>query len=392
MSATNPVWPSESTINARIDRLKENMAQAQLDGLILTSQQNIEYYTGFRTLLWSGSTRPMLAVVRPDAPGIALVISQIEGHNEYCGRNANVHPVFYNGFVNVAMESTAACLDSLPSGSVVGFDYGLNMFGRGSIALTDLLRAEPKNFRLTDADDVIWSQRVIKSEHEFEAKRIVCKIATDTYYAGLGDLRLGMTEYEYGQILKQRLIALGADTVDWLPVRFQQEVKSPTQPNGDSKLEVDDFIWVDFGARRGDSISDLNRVAKVGKATSEQERLYQFVREVTLRVAEGIRPGMTGGDVFSMFQDTWTARNVAADGLTPGAGRVGHGSGVGITEPPSLAPGSTETILEDMILHVEPKLVAAGGVFELEEVIRVRSNGVEFLTEVSPEKLPIVDL
>ncbi|MFE5700331.1 M24 family metallopeptidase [Rhodococcus koreensis] len=392
MSTTIPSWPSEPEIDARIDRLKANMAQAQLDALILTSQENVEYYTGFRTLFWVSNSRPMLAVVRPDTDGISLVMSGIERHNEYYGRNANIHTAFYSGFIDVAIETTAACLDGLPSGAVIGFDYGPDMFGRGSIALIDLLRQEPKNFRLTDAADLIWNQRLVKTEREIESKRTVCKIATDAYFAGLGDLSLGITEYEYGQLLKQRLIGLGADTVDWLPVRFQREVKSPTQPNNDTKLEVDDFIWVDIGARRGDSISDLNRVTKVGKATAEQEKLYQFVREVTLRVAEGIRPGMTGGDVFSMYQEIWSARNVAPSGLTPGAGRVGHGSGAGATEPPSLMPGSTEIILENMILHVEPKLVAADGVFEVEEVIRVRSDGVEFLTELSPEKLPVLEL
>ncbi|MFE3002954.1 M24 family metallopeptidase [Nocardia sp. NPDC059246] len=372
--------------------MKDNMARGQLDALIITSEVNFVYYTGFRTLLWAANSRPMFGIIRRDKPEVSIVMSPIEGHNEYCGRNSNVKEVFYDGFIDAALESVESCLNGLPSGSDIGFDYGPDMRGRGSIALTDSLRSEPNNFRLTDAADLIWRQRTIKTEHEIEAKRTVSKIATDAYFGGLEDLRLGITEYEYGQLLKQRLIALGADSVDWLPVRFQQSVKSPTQPNTDYKLQRDDFIWVDIGARRGDSRSDLNRVTKVGKATPEQEELYKFVRGVTLRVAEGIRPGMTGGDAFALFHEIWTTRNVVGPGLTPGAGRVGHGSGVIGTEPPSLMPGSTELIQEDMILHVEPKLVAAGGVFETEEVIRVTPRGGEFLSEISPEKLPTVEL
>ncbi|MFE3002875.1 M24 family metallopeptidase [Nocardia sp. NPDC059246] len=392
MSSTVPAWPGESEVDARISILKDNMAQEQLDALIITSQENFEYYTGFRTLFWISNSRPMIGIIRRDKSEVSIVMSRIEGQNEYYGRNPNVQAVFYSGFIGAALESAKDCLSGLPSGSAVGLDYGPDMFGRGSIALVDALRSEPHNFRLTDAADLIWRQRVIKTQHEFDAKRIVCKMATEAYFAGLGDLRLGMSEFEYGQLLKQRLIALGAESVDWLPVRFARGHKSPTQPNNDTKLQRDDFIWVDFGARRGDSISDLNRVAKVGKATPEQEKLYRFVRSVTLRVAEGIRPGMTGGDVFKLFDETWHERNIAASGLTHGAGRVGHGSGVGATEPPSLMPESTELIQEGMILHVEPKLVAADGVFEMEEVIRILPNGVEFLSEVSPEELPIVEL
>ncbi|RUV66907.1 M24 family metallopeptidase, partial [Mesorhizobium sp. M1A.F.Ca.IN.020.30.1.1] len=138
-----------------------------------------------------------------------------------------------------------------------------------------------------------------------------------------------------------------------------------------------------------DQISDLNRVAKIGSATREQEDLYEFVRGVTLRLAEGIRPGMTGHDAYTLFDELWSVRNLSN---LASAGRVGHGSGIALTEPPSLMAGSTEVIQQDMVLHVEPKLEAAGGVFQTEEVFRVTPNGPEFLSAVSPAMLPIVEV
>ncbi|MFC7698435.1 hypothetical protein ACFQX9_17265 [Bradyrhizobium sp. GCM10028915] len=71
-----------------------------------------------------------------------------------------------------------------------------------------------------------------------------------------------MDEYEFGQLLKQRMIALGADSVDRLPVRFDPAGKSYEQPNYNVPLAPGNFIWVDIGARRADQISDLDRVAK----------------------------------------------------------------------------------------------------------------------------------
>lgn len=55
-------------------------------------------------------------------------------------------------------------------------------------------------------------------------------------------------------------------------------------------------------ARRADQISDLDRVAKVGKATPEQEDLYGFVGGLTVRLAEKVRPGMTGPTVYRLFE------------------------------------------------------------------------------------------
>lgn len=386
-----PVWPGESEIESRISRLKGNMSRAALDALVITSQHNFEYYSGFRTLIWLSDTRPYMAIARRDRPGISIIVVRGEADE----RLGCVDRVEYDGFTGAAIDAAGNFLSDLPRAASIGLDYGRDMYGRGSINLINFLQGSPRNFQLSDAADLIWLQRVIKSEHELKSKRAACKIATDAFFAGLADLRPGMNEYEFGQILKRRMIDLGADSVDWLPVRFGREDLMGTygKPNSDRKVQVDDFVWVDMGVRRADQISDVNRLAKVGKPTPEQEACYEFVRGVTLRVAEGVRPGMSGGDAFALFERFWSASELSTIGKlnTSTAGRVGHGSGIALTEPPSLKAGSTEIIQEDMVLHVEPKLIAVGGVFQTEEIFRVTPKGPEFLTKIAPPKLPIVE-
>src|SRR5262249_45433240 len=116
---------------------------------------------------------------------------------------------------------------------------------------------------------------------------------------------------------------------------------------------------------------------------------YSYVRGVTLRLAEQIRPGMTGDKVFQKFDAIWSERNLKRLAL---AGRIGHGSGLGITEPPSLMAGSEEVILEDMVLHLEPKMEIGNGMYQTEEVFRVTPHGPEFLSEIAPDKLPTIEL
>ncbi|WOH80339.1 Xaa-Pro peptidase family protein [Bradyrhizobium sp. BEA-2-5] len=389
MEISPPVWPGNDEIVERLVRLSTNMAEAEIDALVITSRQNFEYYTGFQTLFWTSDTRPVLAIVRSDRSGISMILNRGEERNARTVCNPAVTAVYYDGFTEEAVAAAGQFLADLPTSSAVGFDFGTDMFGRGSIALIDFLRESPRNFQLSDAADLIWRQRLIKSRHELQAKRDACKIATDGFFAGLSELRMGMSEYAFGQILKLKMIGLGADSVDWLPVRFAPVGGAYTRPNRDRRLKQDDFIWVDIGARRADQISDLDRVAKIGKATAEQCDLYSYVRSVTLRLAEKVRPGMTGGDVFRHFEELWSERNL--DRIAS-AGRIGHGSGLALTEPPSLMAGSSEVILEDMVLHLEPKIERAGGTFQTEEVFRVTPNGPEFLSDLAPEKLPVVEL
>ncbi|NGO53888.1 M24 family metallopeptidase [Allomesorhizobium camelthorni] len=389
MPSAVPSWPDAAECSARLAQLKKHMAVARVDALVVTSKPNFEYYTGFRSLFWLSDTRPFLAVVRQDRPDIAVVLSSVEARDAASLGNPDVTAIFYDGFTDAGISTAAAALDGLVSGARVGLDYGMDMMGRGSVTLVDRLRAAPNNFEVIEAAELIWRQRMVKSAHELAAKQDACAIATDAFFEGLGDLKLGMTEYEFAQLLKQRMIGLGADSVDWLPIRFGGMGMSYSRLNGGIALKRGDFVWADMGARRADQISDVNRIAKIGKATPEQDDIYGFVRGVTLSTAERVRPGMTGGDVFAIFQELWSIR----PGLKiVSAGRVGHGSGISLTEPPSLMAASTEVILEDMVLHVEPKLEVLDGVFQVEEVFRVTAGGPEFLTKTAPEKLPIVDL
>ncbi|HEX7766529.1 MAG TPA: M24 family metallopeptidase, partial [Nitrospira sp.] len=73
------------------------------------------------------------------------------------------------------------------------------------------------------------------------------------------------------------------------------------------------------------------------------------------------------------------------------AGRVAHGSGLGYTEPPSVMQGSAQVIRPGMVLHVEPRSEFADGVFQTEEVLVVRDQGIEWLSELAPASLPVIE-
>ncbi|SFN97628.1 Creatinase/Prolidase N-terminal domain-containing protein [Bradyrhizobium sp. Rc3b] len=235
--ALPPLLPGEEEIGARIARLRVNMADANVDALILTSRQNFEYYSGFRTLFWASDNRPLLAIARRDRAEVAIIINSSEERNAQARPNCHVQPVFYHGYTEVAVSAAGEFLNDLPT-----VDYGLDMFGRGSIALFDHLRGASRTFRLSDQADLIWQQRLVKVSTNWPSKRQACRIATESFFAGLAHLRLGMNKYEFGQLLKQRMIALGADSVDSLPVRFDPPGKSYAQPKHDVAFARGNFI------------------------------------------------------------------------------------------------------------------------------------------------------
>jgi Xaa-Pro aminopeptidase len=143
---------------------------------------------------------------------------------------------------------------------------------------------------------------------------------------------------------------------------------------------------MDGGCIHRSYFSDYTRCAAVAKASLTQRETYQRVLEVLDRMLEVVRTGTAASAVFA------TARDAAARiGLDPAIPtRVGHGIGLDLTEPPSLAADASTVMEEGMALAVEVGVLTDEGWFHLEENVVVRGTGCEFLSQRTPRELPVV--
>jgi Xaa-Pro aminopeptidase len=90
---------------------------------------------------------------------------------------------------------------------------------------------------------------------------------------------------------------------------------------------------------------------------------------------EAARPGSTAADL-------WQAMNsvLAGAGGGTGAGRLGHGLGMSLTEWPSLIPDDHTVIEAGMVLTLEPGIAVDGRILVGEEDILITESGAEWLT------------
>lgn len=380
---TNALDMLSEEICSRLNRLKAAMQERDVDAVVITDRANFEYLTGFRSLFWASATRPYFALVLRSDAVIHVFASRAEERNAISAPPScqfHFYPLF---LADAIVELGQVIRTSLPRPERIAIDYGKDMFGRGSL---DLVRAVSSDATLVEADDLMWSVRLLKSEYEIEIKRRAHKVATDSFFSALRALKIGDTEKEFSRTIAIEMLHGGAENFDFLPVRFGKSEFAYPQPPSDRRLERDDFIWVDLGCIVDGYHSDVNRIAKAGKVTERENEIYKFVRDLTIQTAEFVRPGMLCSEVAAHY-DLLFSKGPIKDNYA-GSGRFGHGSGVGLTEPPSLMKESSEIIRPGMILHVEPKIETNTGVFQIEEAFVVRDNGIEFLTELAPPLLP----
>jgi Xaa-Pro dipeptidase len=82
---------------------------------------------------------------------------------------------------------------------------------------------------------------------------------------------------------------------------------------------------------------------------------------------------------------------VEAGAIGNNVGRLGHGLGLQLTEPPSNRLGDGTVLVENMVLTIEPGMeYAPGKMIVHEENIVITQDGPRLLTKRAPREMPII--
>jgi Xaa-Pro aminopeptidase len=143
-------------------------------------------------------------------------------------------------------------------------------------------------------------------------------------------------------------------------------------------LKKGDFIWVDMGAVYRGYWSDFCRAVSLGQPSDEALGMWQAIQDVTMASVEAIKPGVT---VQQIVRTCAAAAERKGLDLNFAAGRIGHGIGLMLTEPPSLTQEETRVLEPGMTVTLEPGIVGPGGVFIVEQNVAVTEDGFDLLSE-----------
>ncbi len=384
MGETSLIFPASEYKN-RVNRLQGAMSKHGLDALLLTSQADIFYVTGFLTRFWESPARPWFVVVPARTDPIAVIPSI---GSELMGRTwiNEIHTwdAPYPGDDGVSLLSKVLTA-LLPETSSVGTAKGLETHLRMPLADFEAVQAIVAPRAFVDATDVIQRCREIKSEAEIEKIRSTCQIA-DRAFARVPDI--AQSGKPLDAVFRDFQIALLEEGADWVSyvagasdTNGYADVISPAQA---TPLALGDVLMLDTGAVKDGYFCDFDRNFSVGPASAEVLRVHQALWDVTEDVLNELRPGSKASDVHRMFDD-----GLKAHGVKTGGGRLGHGLGVSLTEWPSFTPHDHTELRSGMVLTLEPGAhVTSDRVIVHEENIVLRETGVELLSKRAPRDIP----
>jgi Xaa-Pro aminopeptidase len=350
------------------------MEAASLDALLLTTEPEVRYFTGYLTRFWESPTRPWFLIVPRSGAPIA-VIPSIGAALMARTWITDIRTWRAPDLVDDGVSLLADTLNELGPKARIGMPDGHETHVRMPWADLERLKGVVSGNLVGDAG-LMRALRMVKSGAEVALIETICGIAGRAFDRVPEIAGEGVPLQKVFRGFQMLGLEEGADWVPYLAGASAQGGYSDViSPATAEPLRRGDVLMLDTGMVRDGYFCDFDRNFSVGPPSQETLSAHARLIEAVDAGADAARPGATASDIFHVMDNIVTGGAGGSD-----AGRLGHGLGMQLTEWPSLIPSDDTILLPGMVLTLEPGIETSGGMLVHEENIVITETGCRFLS------------
>lgn len=373
--------------NARMDQLRQRLADANIDTAIITDDDNVYYLTGYYDYLHMEFGRPTILVVPKDGKSLLItpIIDAVAAHS---AARVDVIATWNDG-------AGAEWREELPNAVRQARTIAIEPDHMPPVvrAYLDTL-VEPS--MITTVSPLLGEMRMIKSPAELKIARHAGEVAGAMMAAGRDAIGDGVPEFEVAIATTQAGTRTAAAI---LSAHYDDPDMSPAMHFLQIMASGDEIVKTHHRAstrimRRGEPVFlcfcgmtnfhrfklGFDRTFWIGEmADPAQEKIYEVaVRSQRAALAE-LKPGVTAESVHAAYADV-----IATAGYEYPF-RCGRGTGFSFLERPQLVTGD-ETVLEPgMVLAVDGSVSAPTFRAQVGDSVIITPDGYEMITDHSKE-------
>ena len=380
-------FPKEEYLK-RLDNIHKKLENENIDAIVITSPANFRYFSGLDSNFWESPTRPWFLIISKNGKIKALVpsigLSAIE--------STFIKDIEVWQSPNPKDEGTSLLkkiIKTFPKNSNIGFELGMETYLRMSIKEFLKIKKNLQEYNFIDSTNIVWSLRKIKSDLEIKNIEKVCSITSKVFNNLINKISLGMSEREIATIFKKDLINNGVDYIMYLSCAsgingYNQIICNPSE----KKIGDGDILIIDTGSTLNGYYCDFDRNFGFGNINQKSLDAYNKLWNATEKTLEIIKPGISCKEVYESL-----SKNLFSSNVKSSVGRMGHGFGLQLTEPPSIMIDDNTILEKNMILALEPSIEIENDLMLVhEENILITQNGNRLLTSRTPKELPVINV
>ena len=380
-------FPKEEYLK-RLDNIHKKLENENIDAIVITSPANFRYFSGLDSNFWESPTRPWFLIISKNGKIKALVpsigLSAIE--------STFIKDIEVWQSPNPKDEGTSLLkkiIKTFPKNSNIGFELGMETYLRMSIKEFLKIKKDLQEYNFIDSTNIVWSLRKIKSDLEIKNIEKICSITSKVFDNLINKISLGMSEREIATIFKKDLINYGVDYIMYLSCAsgingYNQIICNPSE----KKIGDGDILIIDTGSTLNGYYCDFDRNFGFGNINQKSLDAYNKLWNATEKTLEIIKPGISCKEVYESL-----SKNLFSSNVKNNVGRMGHGFGLQLTEPPSIMIDDNTILEKNMILALEPSIKIENDLILVhEENILITQNGNRLLTSRTPKELPVINV
>ncbi len=353
-------------MNERLQIVLDTMKKNGREGLVISKGTDVKYLTGF-----SGEYGTAVLLLTEKAcyfvtdPRFAYQAEQ-----ETKGLEVVVYGAGLNYFQQLGQLAADCHLaHCVFFGSDISYDDYRNMIEKAP--QTTFIREE----------SYIADLRAVKTPEEIETIQEACRISERSFYALLDVIKPGVTEIDIANELEYQFRSRGGSGFCF------ETIVASGPDNGANchatpstrKIELGDFVTIDFGTYYHGYCSDITRTVAVGKAKHpELYKMFDAVRKAKDAGEKSLKPGLA---MSELHQNIYGVVEEAGYRIPHGAG---HSFGLEIHEHPYIGSKSNYYLKPGVIHTIEPGIYIPGtGGVRQEDDYLITKDGYQRLTNIT---------
>ena len=340
-------------MKARLDKIKAKFDEAGVDCLMISSEENRRYLSGF-----TGSAGSLF-ITATDAV-LATDFRYIEQAGQQC-------PDFRVHRMMGGVDWLTGLLGELGIHRL-GFESQHVTVASHSGIQKAISDSDPSlDVTLVSTSGLVEELRSVKDANELAVLTKAIEIADEAFAQVAPTIRPGHTEIEVAWMLEKAMRELGAEAISFETiVAAGPNAALPHHRPADVPILEGQPLIIDMGAKYQGYCSDLSRTICLGSYDDTFRKVYDTVLGAQLTAIATVEKGMTAGDCDGLAR---AVIDEAGYGETFGHS-LGHGVGLAVHELPGVGPRSTMILEDNMPFTVEPGIYITGwGGVRIEDIV-----------------------
>ncbi|WP_458190741.1 M24 family metallopeptidase [Haladaptatus sp. NG-WS-4] len=391
----------------RKERALTRMREAGLGSMLLINDPNVRYVTGLAMTGGSGADHYTLLTEDGDvvhwdtadhASNQRFNCPWLDDIRYACPGLGNVPRASGRDSARDFLKGKMADLvyEAMEEYGVAKEPMGIDV---GNGALISKFEDRSVDVRTDECAEVMESARKVKTRDEIECLRMVAALCEAGFQRITETAKPGVRESEVWGEATRELWGLGAMVQGGYVTSGPNTWPKHQANTTDRVIRPGDLVYADFynigfmGYR-----SCYYRTFSMGEPTQAQQDAYEIARDNLYDVLERIEPGATTDEICQGFPDMegehadWYD---ATDHWQMTTNHWAHGLGLQLYEVPliwrGISPEHPIEIEKGMTMAVETMEPADRQGVRVEEMVVVRENGVEILSQWPVEKITTID-